>query len=164
MEHTANDRAEMLADAVWATCREISNPEAHEYLVRHNLKSAHGARVFDGVADAILAAEDGAEYQNLSGLAGALVVPMHNENGRRLGLQFITVKNKVFWPTGINVAGLHYIIGGDARQVEIICEGFATAAKVAEAVNQPIAIAFTAKSMGKVGECISMAITGIGGH
>lgn len=161
MENTAPDYIEDLANSVWAMCREIDSPDAHDYLLFHNLKSAHGARVFNGIPGIEL---DGPEYRALSNLTGALVVPMHDENGRRFGLQFIAGKKKVFWPAGMNMKGLHYVIGGEARQVEIICEGFATGAKVSEAVNQPVAIAFTAKSMGTVGECISRAITGRGGH
>ena len=162
-----NDRAAAWADAVWRKSREIHSPDEHDYLLRKQLKSAHGARVLDNNDGIILEGAEKEDYAYLARFHGALVVPMLDAKGRRRGLQFILSRekhkdliasrdgrDKEYWPRGLGKAGLHYIVGGNMHKVGLIAEGFATAASLSEACNQPVAVAFDAGNIGQVGNLL----------
>lgn len=165
-DRAAADRAAAWANAVWLACREIFSPNEHDYLTRKQLKSAHGCRVFESNDGVTLEGAGKEDYQYLAQFHGALVVPMCDEHGRRRGLQFILSRekhkeliakrerDKEYWPRGIGNDGLRYIIGGAMHDIGLQAEGFATAASLHEETRLPVAVAFDAGSMPKVGESI----------
>ena len=160
------EQAAKWADAVWLASREIFSPDEHEYLARKQLKTAHGTRVFESNEGVILDGADNDDYKYLAQFWGALVVPMLDERGKRRGLQFILSRtqhkdliarrerDKEYWPRGIGNNALRYVIGGALREVGKVAEGFATAATLHEATGLPVAVAFDAGSLPKVGESL----------
>jgi putative DNA primase/helicase len=160
------EQAAKWADAVWLASREIFSPDEHDYLARKQLKTAHGCRVFESNEGVILDGADNDDYKYLAQFWGALVVPMLDERGKRRGLQFILSRekhkdliarrerDKEYWPRGIGNHGLRYVIGGALRDVGLVAEGFATAASLHEATGLPVAVAFDAGSLPKVGESL----------
>lgn len=166
-DKAAADRAAEWANAVWLTCREVTDNDDHDYLGRKQMAAAHGARLFESLDGVMLAGADKDDYQKLARYIGALVVPMCDDHGRRRGLQFILsrarhkdliaardYKDKDYWPRGLANDGLHYVIGGAMHDVGLVCEGFATAASLYEAAGIPVAVAFDAGGVPKVGELI----------
>lgn len=166
-DKAAAERAAQWANAVWLACREITDLADHDYLGRKQLASAHGARLFESNEGVKLDGADKDDYQKLARYHGALVVPMTDVLGRRRGLQFILSrtkhkeliaqrdgKDKDYWPRGMMNDGLHFVIGGAMHDLGLVCEGFATAASLHEATNLPVAVAFDAGGVPKVGELI----------
>ena len=163
----AADRAAQWANAVWLQCREVTDLADHDYLARKGLTSAHGARLFESNEGVMLDGGEKDDYQRLSRYWGALVVPMTDTLGRRRGLQFILSKtkhkeliasregkDKDYWPRGLANDGLYFPLGGSMHGVGLVCEGFATAASLHEATGLPVAVAFDAGGVPKVGELI----------
>lgn len=161
------DRAAAWANAVWLKCREVGDIAEHDYLGRKQLQSAHGARLFESLDGVMLEGADKEDYQKLGRYIGALVVPMCDDHGRRRGLQFVFSrarhkdliasrdgKDKDYWPRGLMNDGLHYVIGGAMHDVGLVCEGFATGGSLFEASGIPVAVAFDAGGVPKVGELI----------
>lgn len=161
------DRAAAWANAVWLKCREVGDIAEHDYLGRKQLQSAHGARLFESLDGVMLESADKEDYQKLGRYIGAMVVPMCDDHGRRRGLQFVFSrtrhkdliaardgKDKDYWPRGLMNDGLHYVIGGAMHDVGLVCEGFATGGSLFEASGIPVAVAFDAGGVPKVGELI----------
>jgi len=158
------ERAAAWANAVWMKCRE-AGPDDHDYIGRKNLKSAHGARLFENHDGVLLDGADKEDYEYLARFHGSLVVPMLDKAGNRRALQFILSRerhkdlisrrdgrDKEYWPRGMLKEGLHYVIGGEMHGVGLVAEGFATAGSLHEASNLPVAVAFDAGNMRAVGE------------
>lgn len=166
-EKAAADRAAQWANAVWLKCREVGDVADHDYLTRKGLQSAHGARLFESNEGVILDGGEKDDYQKLARYWGALVVPMTDALGRRRGLQFILSKtrhkdlitardgkDKDYWPRGLANDGLYYPIGGSMHGLGLVCEGFATGGSLHEATGLPVAVAFDAGGVPKVGDLI----------
>lgn len=166
-DKAAAGRAAAWANAVWLKCREVADIGEHDYLGRKQLASAHGARLFESLDGVMLEGAEKDDYQKLGRYLGALAVPMCDDFGRRRGLQFILsrakhkeliaardYKDKDYWPRGLMNDGLHYVIGGAMHDVGLVCEGFATGASLYEASGIPVAVAFDAGGVPKVGELI----------
>jgi len=154
------------ASAVWTHCTPA--PADHDYLARKGV-AAHGLRLLAGPTDAIpLKGLDDSNLYRLKAAAqepGALVVPMHDEQGNVVGLQFVYGKgharraklerDKEFWPSGMAMGGSFGLIGPLRREgVLLIAEGFATAATLAEATGHTVAYAFSANNLIKAGRAL----------
>lgn len=160
------DRAARWAQAVWRKCRP-AQVQDHDYLTRKGLTSAHGARIFEGNDGIQLDGAEPDDYKYLARLTGALVIPMCDGTGQSRGLQFILSrekhkdliarrdgKDKTYWPEGMANDGLYTLIGQGIGKICCIAEGFATGASIHEATGLPIAIAYDAGGLGKVGGAI----------
>lgn len=126
------DRAAARAGKAW----KHSAPEGDsEYLQRKQIR-AHGIRFWK---------------------TGSLVIPMMDPHDSVRGLQFIlprgheriakTGRDKEFWPTGLQMSGTYFIIGGPPRQILLIAEGYATAASLHEATGYPVAVVWSANNI-----------------
>lgn len=157
------DRAARWAHAVWLASRECG-PQDHDYLTRKQLQSAHGARIYPGNDGVILDGAEPEDYKYLARFTGALVIPMCDDRGAPRGLQFILSrekhkdwilsregKDKTYWPEGMSNDGLYYLIGNGIGHICGIAEGYATAVTAHEASGLPIAVAFDAGGLPKVG-------------
>lgn len=151
-----------LAGLVWSKCQPA--PADHEYLVRKKIQP-HGTRIMGSVEGLDQSGIDESNFYRLKNAAGALVVPMHDENGVVCGIQFIYPKghprrekigrDKEFWPSGMAMGGTFGLIGPLKRNgVLLIAEGFATAASLHEATGQSVAYAFSANNIAKAGKQI----------
>lgn len=147
------------AAQVWAHCPPATE---HEYLTRKGIE-AHGTRVFPGPDGLVLGKIDDSNWWRLSQAVGALVVPMHDEHGNVVGIQFIYPKghprrektDKEFWPSGMAMGGTFGVLGPLRRTgVLAIAEGFATAASIYEATGVSVAYAFSANNLVKAGRQI----------
>lgn len=160
------DRAAQWAHAVWTHCREAA-PREHDYLARKLLNHTGGARIFDDHDGVMLQGAERRDYEYLALFHGALVVPMCDiATGNVRGLQFIlsrehhkeriakTGRDKEYWPKGMQKDGIAHLIGGSPQGVALVTEGFATAITLHEASNTPVAIAFDANSVPKVGAAL----------
>lgn len=154
------------AALVWAAC--VPAPADHDYLARKGV-AAHGLRLLAGATDEIaLTGLDDSNQYRLKVAAqdpGALVVPMHDEHGNVVGLQFVYGKghprraklerDKEFWPSGMAMGGSFGLIGPLRREgVLLIAEGFATAATLFEATGYSVAYAFSANNLVKAGRAL----------
>src|ERR1035437_7502988 len=74
------------AAQVWAHCTPA--PVDHEYLVRKQIQP-HGTRIFAATEGLRLEGIDDSNWYRLTQAPGALVVPMHDENGCVCGIQFV---------------------------------------------------------------------------
>ena len=98
---------------------------------------------------------------------GTVAVPMMDERGQVHGLQLIRGKDrgnkleKEYWPAGLNKTGHYHLIGGTPRGICIVCEGYATAASLHEALGSPVAVAFDAGNLLPVAKAISKVYRGV---
>lgn len=162
----AADRAARWAHAVWLTCIE-DGAQAHDYIARKKLAGAHGARIFPGNDGLMIEGATKEDYEYLGRLKGALVIPMCDDTGQPRGLQFVLSrthhqeliarrggKDKTYWPAGMANDGLHFLIGSGIGELCLVGEGFATCASLHEATGRPVAVAFDAAGLMKVGKRI----------
>lgn len=154
-------RAARWAAAVWRVSQECT-PADHDYFARKHLDQSYGTRIYPG-NDALQVADlEGAEdddWKYLGTFKGALVIPMCDAGGSVYGVQFIlsrqhhaerirrTGRDKDFWPTGMQLEGRYFIIGGTPGPVAGVAEGFATGVSVLNAMNAPVAVAFVAGNL-----------------
>ena len=87
---------------------------ANDYLARKRIQQ-HGAII------------DGSDLQ----------IPIINNQGKRVGTQFIEPDGKKKFNYGLEYKGCFHVIGGPIKDFAYLCEGFATAASVHEATGQP---------------------------
>lgn len=150
------------AAQVWAHCTPA--PVDHEYLVRKQIQP-HGTRIFAATEGLRLEGIDDSNWYRLTQAPGALVVPMHDENGCVCGIQFVYPwghprkakidRDKEFWPAGMAMGGTFGHIGPVRRDgIVLIAEGFATAASLHEATGQTVAYAFSANNLSKAGKLL----------
>ena len=84
-------------------------------------------------------------------MGNAVVVPLMRD-GKATGLQFIQPDGTKRFMTGSDVAGSYFSIAKrtDSLDVICICEGFATGAKIREAMGWPVIVAFDAGNLKSV--------------
>lgn len=103
--------------------------------------------------------------------SGNLVIPMQDYTGKIWGLQVIYSdprikerkgRDKDFTPPGLAQSGHFFLIGGfQPGGVALICEGFATAASLTEALGLPVVVAFTAGNLLAVAREITARYRGL---
>lgn len=119
----ARDKAQRL----WQASQEAL--AGHPYLARKRIQ-AHGARI----------------------LNGSLVVPLRDEQGAIVSLQFIKPDGQKRFLTGGRVQGCSFLIGDTPKDRLLIAEGFATAATLNEVSGYPVLVAFNAGNLEAVAE------------
>jgi putative DNA primase/helicase len=136
------ERAAQEVEAIWTAATPV---QAHPYLADKEVQ-AHGLRqAADGQAVTVQDAEG--KDRKIS-IAGRLIVPVADANGKMTSLQFIDpAGGKMFMPNS-RVEGGHFVIG-DAEQPGpvLIAEGYATAAKLHELTAMPAIVAFNAGNL-----------------
>ena len=136
------ERTAQQVDAIWTAATPV---EAHPYLAEKDVPS-HGLR--QGAEGQTITVRDreGAEHE--ISIAGRLLVPVADANGKMTSLQFIDpAGGKMFMPNG-RVEGGHYVVG-DLEQPGpvLIAEGYATAATLHEMTGMPAIVAFNAGNL-----------------
>lgn len=134
------ERASRRAESTWRHCAPTPpRDEVPEYLRRKGV-AGHGVRYTP---------------------SGAVVLAMHDGDGRVHGLQFLLSRNshkdrisrtgrdKEYWPRGLWKAGHFFLIGAPAGLC-LVAEGYATAASLHEATGLPVAVAFDAGNLAPV--------------
>lgn len=143
------ERAARQAEAIWTAARPIAS---HPYLIEKGVPS-HGLRQgVDGQAITVQD-RDGKEYE--ISLAGRLLVPVRDANGKMMSLQFIDAAGtKMFMPKGRVESG-HFVIGErEKRGPLLIAEGYATAATLQELTGMPAVVAFNAGNLSAVARAL----------
>nr|WP_281722647.1 toprim domain-containing protein [Nitrosomonas nitrosa] len=115
-QHNKQEQAAAKSGHLWNCARPASDD--FRYLVGKNIRS-HGARQ----------------------LTNAIVLPLHDESGRLVNLQFITADGQKRFLTGGKKRGCYFTIG-DLKKRILICEGFATGASLHEATGEMVIVAF----------------------
>lgn len=141
------ERTAGLATALWDAAAPVS---AHPYLEAKGVE-AHGLR--QGVPGQTITVEDRDGKPREASVAGHLLVPVREVNGKLSSLQVIRQDgNKMFMPDG-RVDGGHSVIS-DVRQPGplLIAEGFSTAATVHELTGHTAIVAFNAGNLSKVAQ------------
>ena len=136
------ERTAQEVDAIWTAATAI---QAHPYLADKGVQS-HGLRQGSDGQTITVQDHDGADRE--VSIAGRLLVPVADANGRMTSLQFIDpTSSKMFMPNG-RVEGGHFVIG-DAQQPGplLIAEGYATAATLHELTGMPAIVAFNAGNL-----------------
>lgn len=117
------------------------------------------------------------DYLNRKGVAahgtryspsGSLMIPIQDTAGRIQGLQVIRSAEarkkrniaKQYWPPGVQTSHHFHLIGSPVW-VLLIGEGYATCASVHEATGLPVAVAFDAHNLSKVGDVMRRRYPGI---
>ncbi|MCW5599421.1 MAG: toprim domain-containing protein [Nitrosomonas sp.] len=126
--HSKHEAAAAKAVHLWNCARPAS--ESFPYLRRKNIPPC-GARQ----------------------LANAIVLPLHDESGRIVNLQFITPEGQKRFLSGGKKRGCFYLIG-DLTERILICEGFATGASLYEATEEMTVIAFDCGNLLPVAQII----------
>lgn len=136
-------KAARRAELVWRKCTQTPPDGGVDYLARKGV-GAHGVRYSP---------------------TGAVVLAMHDGQGRVHGLQFIlsktqakeriakTGRDKEYWPKGVAKQSHWFQIGAVAGLC-LICEGYATAASLHEATGIPVAVAFDAGNLRHVAKAL----------
>lgn len=84
---------------------------------------------------------------------GAVVVPLYDENGVIVSLQFIDADGNKRFLTGGRKRGCFFLIGGkDAEKPLLTCEGPATGSSLHECLGLPVLVAFDAGNLLPVAE------------
>lgn len=92
---------------------------------------------------------------------GTLVVPLHNDRGELVGLQWIDGAGNKKFITGTPKLGAWHRIGADTSQGPVaITEGYATGATVHEAMGWPVAVVFDAGNIMPVATALRRAFPG----
>jgi phage/plasmid primase-like uncharacterized protein len=141
------ERTAQEVDAIWTAATAI---QAHPYLADKGVQS-HGLRQGSDGQTITVQDHDGADRE--VSIAGRLLVPVADANGRMTSLQFIDpTSSKMFMPNG-RVEGGHFVIG-DAQQPGplLIAEGYATAATLHELTGIPAIVAFNAGNLTPVAQ------------
>lgn len=84
---------------------------------------------------------------------GVLVVPVTNEAGLKVGLQFISPDGSKKFLTGTVKAGAFHLIGIVAQEMPLVlAEGYATAASIHMATGWPVVVCFDCGNLGLVSQ------------
>jgi putative DNA primase/helicase len=142
-------RAAQQVNAIWTAATPI---EAHPYLAEKAVPS-HGLR--QGVDGQTITVQDrqGMEYE--VSIAGRLLVPVMDANGRMMSLQLIDAAGtKMFMPNGRVESG-HFVLGDLEKSGPLlIAEGYATAATLHELTGMPAIVAFNAGNLVPVAQTL----------
>jgi putative DNA primase/helicase len=123
-------KAKSKAAAIWKAAQPITGD--HPYLIAKAIKP-HGIRIY----------------------RHALVIPIGDNSGEILSLQFIEANGRKRFLSGGQVAKCYFSVG-DPTNAPVLCiaEGFATGATIYEATGFPIAVAFSAGNLEAVAQAI----------
>ena len=134
-------------DAIWTLATPV---QAHPYLVQKGVQS-HGLR--QGTEGQVVTVQDAEGKDRDIGIAGRLVVPLLNADGRRTSLQFVDATgSKMFMPNSRVESG-SFVIGDAARTGPVlIAEGYATAATLYELTGLSTVVAFNAGNLAVVAQ------------
>lgn len=75
-----------------------------------------------------------------------MVIPIYDESGAIVNLQFIATDGTKRFLSGGRKKGCYYLLGGDGSKV-LVCEGFATGASLSESTLCAVFIAFDAGNL-----------------
>jgi phage/plasmid primase-like uncharacterized protein len=141
------ERAAQEVDAIWAAATPV---EAHPYLADKGVQS-HGLRQGSDGQTITVQDRDGSDRE-LS-IAGRLLVPVADANGKLTSLQFIDpASSKIFMPNS-RVEGGHFVIGDvNSSAPLLIAEGYATGATLHELTGMPAIVAFNAGNLMSVAQ------------
>jgi putative DNA primase/helicase len=129
-------------EAIWTAATPV---QAHLYLADKGVQS-HGLRQGSNEQTITVQDRDGTDRE--VSIAGRLLVPVADANGRMTSLQFIDpTSSKMFMPNS-RVEGGHFVIG-DTQQPGplLIAEGYATAATLHELTGMAAIVAFNAGNL-----------------
>ena len=105
-------------------------------------------------------ARKGVKPYGLRFARGAVVVPVRRVDGELVGLQFIGADGEKRFLTGTPKKGACHWIGTPEQGGRVaVCEGYATAATVHDALGLPVAVAFDADNLVSVADAISRAFS-----
>jgi phage/plasmid primase-like uncharacterized protein len=107
---------------IWGNCAPAS--AEHPYLKAKGIQP-HGARVSGD---------------------GRLVLPLYNEKGELVTLQYIAPDGQKLYHTGGPTSGKFWTLG-EASKTIYLAEGYATAASIHEATGQAVVIAYNASNL-----------------
>ena len=141
------ERTAQEVDALWTAAAPVT---AHPYLEAKGVPS-HGLR--QGADGQTIMVQDREGNDRTVSIAGRLLVPVADADGRKTSLQFIEPNGaKMFMPDG-RVEGGHFVIGDLAQPGPVlIAEGYATAATLHEMTGMPAVVAFNAGNLLPVAE------------
>lgn len=126
------DRVEAQAKAARKARRFLDNATfadtSNTYLIRKNIK-AHGAKTGGS-----------------TGLTGVLILPLYNEDGRLVNVQFIAPDGEKRFLSGGQKKACFWWIGKKTSTI-LIAEGFATAASLYESTGNQVFIAYDAGNL-----------------
>ena len=126
----AHNKATDKARWLWKQSTPITKQSEHPYLVKKCIKP-HGARLS----------------------RDALVIPIQDETGTIVNLQFIQPEGQKRFLSGGRKKGCYSYIG-DPTETILICEGFATGASLYEATGHYVVAALDAGNLKPVAEII----------
>jgi putative DNA primase/helicase len=142
-----HERTAQEVDAIWAAATPV---EARSYLADKGVQS-HGLR--QGADGQTIVVQDRDGNDREVSIAGRLLVPVADADGRMTSLQFIDpTGSKLFMPQS-RVDGGHFVIG-DLEQPGpmLIAEGYATAATLRDLTGMPVVVAFNAGNLTPVAQ------------
>jgi putative DNA primase/helicase len=128
--------------AAAADWESFSDCADHPYLTEKKIPEAYGCKsIFDPIAE-----------------ARALIVPVRDVDGKMWGYQKLIKSGPMgkFFLFGTKKTGNYFVLGGSIENEDIvyICEGFATAASVHQALNRPVVVAFDSGNLEPVAKNI----------
>jgi putative DNA primase/helicase len=129
-QEKANQHAAEKARWIWEKAKPITEERQHPYLINKRVKP-HCSR----------------------GYREALVIPLVNELGAIVNLQFIAPNGEKRFLSGGRKKGCYCLIG-ENKDTLLIAEGFATAASLHESTGKTAVIAFDAGNLAPVAETI----------
>jgi len=143
------ERAAQQVGAIWTAATPVTS---HPYLTEKEVLS-HGLR--QGVDGQTITVQDRQGIQYGLSIAGRLLIPVVDANGRMMSLQFIDAAGtKIFMPNGRVESG-HFVIGEQEKPGPLlIAEGYATAATLHELTGMPAIVAFNAGNLAPVAESL----------
>jgi len=138
----ALERERQYERTAWTAATPI---QAHPYLAEKVVPS-HGLR--QGSEGQTITVQDREGNDREVSIAGRLLVPVADANGRMTSLQFIDpTAAKMFMPNS-RVEGGHFVIGDMERPGPVlIAEGYSTAATLHELTGMPAVVAFNAGNL-----------------
>lgn len=141
------ERTAQEVDALWTAATPVMT---HPYLEEKGVPS-HGLR--QAAEGQTITVRDREGNERVVDIAGRLLVPVADADGRKTSLQFIEPGGaKMFMPDG-RVEGGHFVIGDTAQPGPVlIAEGYATAATLHALTGMPAIVAFNAGNLPPVAQ------------
>jgi len=146
----ATEKAEAAAGVIMAATKKAD--PAHPYLARKGLPVFPGLRQLK--EDVRFVVHD-ADKPNRRLKAGTLIVPLYRPDGGLVGVQTIDDAGKKLFLKGTPKGGAYHTIGkrsDDPAATIFIGEGYATGARVHEAMGSLVVVAFDSGNLKSVGE------------
>ncbi|TYP91151.1 MULTISPECIES: toprim domain-containing protein [Nitrosomonas] len=128
--HSQREKVAAKAAYLYGCGRPARNQKDHQYLIKKGIQP-HGVKI----------------------LGNALIVPLQDQAGRLVNLQFISPEGKKRFPKGSKKEECFFIIDGLSERI-LICEGYATGASLFEHSGQHIIVAFDAGNLLPVAKVI----------